>query len=71
MLGFVQSGLPRLRVASLQNRDHQALAKRAREHAEALLDERGALHAGNEALGRELAGGWLARVHTADPAGAA
>src|SRR5205085_2487427 len=31
VLGLVQSGLPRLRVASLQNRDHVALAKHARD----------------------------------------
>ena len=38
VLGLVQSGLPRLRVASLQNREHVALAQHARDHAEALLD---------------------------------
>jgi len=70
VLGLVQSGLPRLRVASLQNREHQGLATRARDRAEALLDERGELRAGSEALHRELATGWLARVHDAEPAGA-
>jgi hypothetical protein len=34
VLGLAQSGLPRLRVASLQDRDHVALAQRARDHAE-------------------------------------
>ena len=38
VLGLAQSGLPRLRVASLQDREHVALAKRARDHAERLLD---------------------------------
>ena len=70
VLGLAQSGLPRLRVASLQNREHQALARRAREHAEALLDERGELGGPTEGLRRELDRGWLARVHRAAPAGA-
>ena len=49
VLGLAQSGLPRLRVASLQNREHVALAKRAREHAEALLDDAGRLRPGRGA----------------------
>ncbi len=40
VLGLAQSGLPRLRVASLQDKGHQELAVRARAHAEALLDDR-------------------------------
>ena len=43
VLGLVQSGLPRLRVASLQRRDHRELAVRARGHAEAMLDDGGRL----------------------------
>ena len=43
VLGFAQSGLPQLRVASLQRLDHRELAKRARGHAEALLDPTGEL----------------------------
>jgi ATP-dependent DNA helicase RecG len=70
VLGLVQSGLPRLRVASLQDRDHQGLARTAREHAEALLDDAGGLHPGSAALGRELEHGWLARIHRAEPASA-
>ena len=35
VLGLVQSGLPRLRIASLQRDDHRELAVRAREAAEA------------------------------------
>ena len=46
VLGLVQSGLPRLRIASLQRDDHRELAVRAREAAEAMLDETGALRAG-------------------------
>jgi ATP-dependent DNA helicase RecG len=67
VLGLVQSGLPRLRVASIQEREHQELAVRARGHAEALLDERGRLRAGNEALDTELSEGWLRQVAEADP----
>jgi ATP-dependent DNA helicase RecG len=71
VLGLVQSGLPRLRVASLQRDDHRELAVRAREAAEAMLDESGDLRAGLEALDAEMARGWLARVAQAEPAGAA
>jgi ATP-dependent DNA helicase RecG len=71
VLGLVQSGLPRLRVASLQRDDHRELAVRAREAAESMLDESGELRPGLEALDREMAGGWLARVAQAEPAGAA
>ena len=62
VLGLAQSGLPQLRVASLQDKDHQELAVRARRHAEALLDETGRLAPDAVALDRELALGWLARV---------
>jgi ATP-dependent DNA helicase RecG len=71
VLGLVQSGLPRLRVASLQREDHRALAVDARAAAEALLDESGALRAGRDALEFELTHGWLARVAQAEPASAA
>ena len=62
VLGLAQSGLPRLRVASLQELEHRELATRARAHAEELLDERGRLRPGLEAFRSELAGGWLKRV---------
>ena len=71
VLGLVQSGLPRLRVASLQNREHVALAKHARDHAEALLDEAGRLRADAAPLLRELERGWLARVWAGEPASGA
>ena len=71
VLGLVQSGLPRLRVASLQNREHVALARHARGHAEALLDEGGRLGPGAEPLLRELERGWLGRVWAGDPASGA
>ena len=67
VLGLVQSGLPRLRVASIQEKEHQELASRARGHAEALLDERGRIRPGNEAFSVELTEGWLRQVAEADP----
>ena len=62
VLGLAQSGLPQLRVASLQDRTHQELAIRARGHAEALLDEGGHLTSSAGPLAVELERGWLARV---------
>ena len=71
VLGLVQSGLPRLRVASLQNREHVALARRARDHAEALLDDAGRLAPEAGPLRAELERGWLARVWAGEPASGA
>jgi ATP-dependent DNA helicase RecG len=71
VLGLVQSGLPGLRVASLQRDDHRELAVRARAAAEAMLDDEGHLRRGLEPLQAELRGGWLARVAEGEPAGAA
>ncbi|MDQ1323520.1 MAG: ATP-dependent helicase RecG [Chloroflexota bacterium] len=70
VLGLAQSGLPRLRVATLSSQEHRGLATRAREWAERLLDDAGRLDAHPE-LDRELTGGWLTRVHDGDPASAA
>jgi ATP-dependent DNA helicase RecG len=70
VLGLAQSGLPRLRVATLASAEHRELATRAREWAERLLDERGRL-TGDGALAAELASGWLHRIHDGDPASAA
>jgi len=71
VLGLVQSGLPSLRIASLQREGHRELATAARAAAESLLDDAGRLRPGHDALARELARGWLARVAEAEPAGAA
>jgi ATP-dependent DNA helicase RecG len=71
VLGLVQSGLPSLRVASLQRDDHRQLAVQARAAAETKLDGEGRLRPGLEPLAAELRGGWLARVADAEPAGAA
>ena len=70
VLGLAQSGLPRLRVATLASLEHRELATLARGWAEQLLDDRGALVDEPE-LERELAGGWLRRVHDGDAASAA
>ena len=72
VLGLAQSGLPRLRVASLQRADHRVLATDARRHAEALLDESGTLSDPElAALRRELEGGWLEDIAAGDPESAA
>ncbi len=68
VLGFDQSGLPALRVATLAEAAHRDLAVRARGHAETLLDDAGAFRPGLDALERELRGGWLARVWAGEPA---
>jgi ATP-dependent DNA helicase RecG len=66
VLGLVQSGLPELRVASLQRDGHRELAVRAREIAESLLDEAGVLRPDHDALAAELQAGWLAGVARAE-----
>jgi ATP-dependent DNA helicase RecG len=71
VLGLAQSGLPRLRVASLQNREHVALATKARDQAEALLDAAGRLSPEAAPLRHELEKGWLERVWAGDPASGA
>jgi ATP-dependent DNA helicase RecG len=72
VLGFAQSGFPRLRVATLQRADHRELAVDARRHAEAFLDEAGELRgAVGTDLARELRTGWLRRIADGDPASGA
>ena len=71
VLGLSQSGLPPLRVASINRVEHRGLAVEARTAAETLLDERGGLRSGHEALASELARGWLARVAAGEAGGAA
>jgi ATP-dependent DNA helicase RecG len=71
VLGLVQSGLPQLRVASLQDPAHRELAVRARTQAEALLDATGELRPPQPALEAELKSGWLRRVAAGEPASGA
>jgi ATP-dependent DNA helicase RecG len=67
VLGVAQSGLPRLRIASLQDPAHRDLAVRTRAHAEQLLDANGRLDPPRPALAIELQTGWLRRVAAAEP----
>jgi ATP-dependent DNA helicase RecG len=67
VLGYAQSGLPRLRVASLQRPDHRELAVAARRWAERLVAPDGRL-VGPGPLAEELRSGWLAAVVAAEPA---
>jgi ATP-dependent DNA helicase RecG len=71
VLGLAQSGLPRLRIASLQKPGDRELAALARRHAERLLDPAGELDPAATALARELEIGWLAPVRAAEPASGA
>ena len=71
VLGLAQSGLPRLRVATLANPEHRELATRARGYAESLVTESGGIPADPPALAAELETGWLRRVYAGDPATAA
>ena len=71
VLGLVQSGLPQLRVASLQDPSHRELAVRARAHAEALLDPAGEFDPPQPTLAAELGAGWLRLVAAAEPASGA
>jgi ATP-dependent DNA helicase RecG len=71
VLGLAQSGLPRLRVATLARADHRALAVAARRQAEALLDPKGGFRQAGAPLARELTAGWLARVFAGEPASGA
>ncbi len=71
VLGYAQSGFPRLRVATLARADHRDLAVRARARAEALVDDDGRLLPAAGGLGAELARGWLAAVHRGEPASGA
>ncbi len=68
VLGYVQHGLPRLRVATLTKPEHRELAVAARRHAEALLLARGGLGRDGSALAAELDRGWLRDVAAGEPA---
>jgi ATP-dependent DNA helicase RecG len=62
VLGLAQSGLPRLRLASLARPADQELAVRCRAIAEAMLDDDGLLRPEHAAFARELERGWLSLV---------
>jgi ATP-dependent DNA helicase RecG len=71
VLGLVQSGLPRLRVASLEREDHRDLAVAARRYAEEALGRGADVGRDLPALAIELREGWLADVASGEPSGAA
>jgi ATP-dependent DNA helicase RecG len=62
LLGLHQSGLPTLRIASLRRPEDRRRSLRARQIAEDLLDDAGAIRPGLEGLRAELETGWLARI---------
>ena len=62
VLGVTQSGLPRLRIASLGSESHRDLAAGIRDVAASLLTEDGELDPRWPELRAELTSGWLARV---------
>ncbi len=66
LLGLNQSGLPPLRVASLQRPAHRELSLKAREIAERLVDDSGHLPTNLASLQAEMTSGWLARVGAGD-----
>ena len=59
VLGLSQSGLPRMRLASLTREEDRALAVACRERAESMVDAHGRLRSGYEAFAEVLAEGWL------------
>mgnify|MGYP001815141631 FL=1 len=66
VLGLDQSGLPRMRLASLTHEADRELAVRCREAAEGIVDEAGQLRSGHEALERELREGWLSAIYAGE-----
>jgi ATP-dependent DNA helicase RecG len=68
VLGLAQSGLPRLRLASLARESHQALALHCRGLAESLLDDLGRVPPEYAAFAEELEHGWLADIASGEGA---
>jgi ATP-dependent DNA helicase RecG len=68
VLGYVQHGLPRLRVATLVRSDHRDLAVAARRHAESLVLGGGGIARRGAAFAAELDHGWLRDVAAGEPA---
>jgi ATP-dependent DNA helicase RecG len=62
VLGLTQSGLPRMRLASLTNEADRELAVECRALAESMVDEQGRLDPRYAALEHELHHGWLADI---------
>jgi len=70
VLGLAQSGLPRLRLASLKSKADQELAVACRALAEEILDEEGRLPPEHHRLARELEHGWLREIAAGEGASA-
>jgi ATP-dependent DNA helicase RecG len=68
VLGYVQHGLPRLRVATLARADHRELAVAARRHAESLVLAGGGVARAGAAFAAELDRGWLRDDAAGEPA---
>ena len=62
VLGLSQSGLPRMRLASLTSDEDRELAVRCRELAEQIVDPHGRLDPRLTDLQRALTQGWLAEI---------
>ncbi len=71
VLGLAQSGLPRLRVATLANPEHRDLAVRARTHAETIVGPDGEILPDAGRLRAEVEQGWLAPVFRGEGGGQA
>jgi ATP-dependent DNA helicase RecG len=62
VLGLTQSGLPRMRLASLNDGSHRELAVECRRLAEAMVDAHGRLDPRYGAFERAMTHGWLAEI---------
>ena len=62
VLGLTQSGLPRMRLASLSNEEDRELAVVCRQLAEGMVDAHGRLDPRYAALEQALTDGWLAQI---------
>jgi ATP-dependent DNA helicase RecG len=62
VLGLTQSGLPRMKLASLKDEEDRQLAVHCRRSAEDIVDSHGRLDPGFGDLERALTTGWLAEI---------
>ena len=62
VLGLTQSGLPRMRLASLKDEDDRELAVRCRQLAERIVDGHGRLDPELSDLEQAITSGWLAEI---------
>ena len=62
VLGLTQSGLPRMRLASLNNERDRELAVECRRLAEEMVDAHGSLDPRFSAFEQAMTQGWLAEI---------